>query len=325
MDEARCWRSQPDEWQPLFRRLHAEFPNQTAVHAWPQIGGQQVVGLTIGRQPDSTTSNPPFRLVVAVPHAHEPAPTAAAVDLACQLLRGAHLDGSPTALPVRDIAATALVTLLPDVNAQGRSRASVRCWDGTTYDNETFHKYAFGIAADGACFARYPEWRASEHHPRQVGMIFEQVEDDVYVEPNIDRRSTYARAVDDLFQTYRYTHLLEMHQHEWPEVALLPAGFDALPPGDQHRLEQWAERVLAAWRAVGARPNPRPVVNSRGQPRERLILDFWRDRCPGILRLNTEVRINRLEPGGGTEPTPLARQLRTALAVLEATLTLALE
>lgn len=325
MDEARCWLSQPEEWQPLFRRLHAQFPEWTRLQAWPQVGGHQVVGLTIGRRLEGDGGAPPLRLVVAVPHAHEPAPTAAAVDVASQLLRGVHLDGSPSALPVHDILATALVTLLPDVNAQARSRAPVRCWDGTTYDNETFWKHAFGIAADGARFGRYPEWRASEHRPRRVGLIYEQVDDDVYVEPNISLRSTYVRAVDELFEKYRYTHLLEMHQHEWPEVALLPAGFDALPPGDQDRLEQWAERVLAAWRAVGAQPNPRPVVNSRGQPREQLILDFWRGRCPAMVRLNTEVRNNRLEPGGGREATPLARQLRTAMAPLEATLTMALE
>ena len=322
MDEARCWRSQPEEWQPLFRGLHAEFPASTALDAWSQVGGQEVVALTLGLRPGGGAA--PFRLVVAVPHAHEPAPTAAIVDLASQLLRGAHLDGSPTALPASDILATALVTLLPDVNPQGRIRAPVRCWDGTTCDNEAFWRHAFGIAADGSRFGRYPEWRFSEHRPQRVGLIYEQVDDDLYVEPNVSRRATYVRAVDELFAANRYTHMLEMHQHEWPEVAILQAGLEAVPPGDRLRLEHWAERVGAAWRGVGAAPSPRPVTN-RGQPREEQVIDFWSGRCPGMLRLNTEVRNNRLEPGGGREITPLPRQLGTAAAALEATLALALE
>ena len=325
VDEARCWLSQPEEWQPLFRRWHREFPERTRLHVWPQMGGQEVVALTIGRADvlAGGAEPPPFRLLAAVPHGHEPAPTAAAVDVASQLLRGTHVDGSPSALPAETILASGLVTLLPDTNAQGRSRAPVRCWDGSTYDNPTFWKYAFGIAADGERFGRYPEWRLSEHRPLQVGVIYEQIEPDVYVEPNTSRRSTYARATDELFGQYRYTHLLEMHQHEWPEAPLLSADFEALPAGEQEHVLRWAGRLVAEWRAVGVEPSARPAIPYRGQPRQQFFLDFWRGRCPGMLRLNSEVRNNRLEPGGGVEETPLARQFRTALAPLEATLGLA--
>lgn len=317
--------SQPDEWQPLFRQWHERFPDHTRLDTWRQMDGRLVVGLTIGTSVSGgPTCAPPFRLLVAVPHAHEPAPTAAAVDLAAQLLDRAHLDGTPTALPVREILGAALVTLLPDVNPEGRSRSPVRCWDGTACDNETFWKHAFGIAADGERFGRYPEWLFSEHRPRQVGLVYEQITPDRYVEPNTSRRSTYARASDELFATHRYTHMLDMHQHEWPEAALLPAEFETLPGSDQDQISRWAERLLAAWRAIGAAPRPQPAIPYRGQPRQQFFLEFWRNRCPGMLRLTSEVRNNRLEPGGGVERTPMGRQFRTALAALEATVTLPL-
>lgn len=317
MDAARCWLGQPEQWQPLFHQWHREFPGQTRLHAWPQIGGQHVVGMTIG---PATGAVPGFRLLVAVPHAHEPAPTAASVDVASQLLCGVHLDGTPTDLPAREILGSALVTLLPDCNPQGRSRSPVRCWDGTTCDNEMFWKHAFGIAEGGERFGRYPGWRPSEHRPRQVGLVYEQVEPDLYVEPNTSRRSSYSRAIDELFADYRYTHMLDMHQHEGSEELLLPADVETLPAEDQQRLDAWAEPLLAAWRAVGVTPSPRPVIPYKGQPRQQLFVEFWRDRCPGMLRLSTEVRNNRFEPGGGREGTPLERQFRAALAPLEATL-----
>ncbi len=323
MDEARCWVSHPVEWQPLFRRWHEQFPERTRLHAWAQIGGQQVLALTIGAAVDAAGSLPGFRMVAAVPHAHEPAPTAAAVDVASQLLCGTHLDGSPTALPVDGILSTTLVTLLPDTNPQGRSRSPVRCWDGTQCDNVTFSRHAFGIAADGERFGRYPEWRLSEHHPRQVGLVYEQVDTDIYVEPNTGRKSTYARAIDELFAVYRYTHLLEMHQHEGSQVTLLPGDFEEQSPADQEHTLQWAQRLFAAWHGLGAQTESRPRVLYRGQPRQQLFLDFWRGRCPGMLRLNSEVRNNRLQPAG-VEPTPLAYQFRTALAALEATVTMGL-
>ena len=315
MDPERCWVSHPQEWQPLFRRFCAALPGRVRLSAWGQRGGQEVLALTIG-DPDRA----PFRLLAAVPHGHEPAPTAAAVDVAAQLLTGAHLDGTPADLPVGDILAGALVTLVPDANPQGRARSPVRCWDGTAEDNEALWRHAFGVAADGSRFGRYPEWRFSAHRPRRPGLVYEQIDDDLWVEPNTSRRSAYCRAVDELWAAYGYTHLLDMHQHEGSEAALLPAEFDALPEAVRGRLERWSARLVAAWRSAGGDPRPEPAVPYRGQPRQQFFLDFWSGRCPGMLRLTSEVRNNRREPGG-TAPTPLALQFRTALAALQATLT----
>ena len=83
------WHRERHRWQPLFQRWAMEYPERITLHHWPQYGGQMVLGLTTGR-PDA-----PFRLVTAVPHAHEPAQTAATVDFAAHLVTGRRLDGSP--------------------------------------------------------------------------------------------------------------------------------------------------------------------------------------------------------------------------------------
>ena len=322
MDAAHCWVSHPQEWQPLFRRWHDAHPGRTRLHVFPQFGGSEVVGLTVGGARRPVDALPPFRLLVTVPHAHEPAPTAAAVDVACQLVAGTHLDGSPSALPTAAILACSLITLLPDTNSQGRARSSPPCWDGTFCDNETFLRTAFGIAADGQRFGRYPQWRPSEHHPRQIGLVYECLEDDLYVEPNTSRLSTHSRVIDALFGEYRYTHMLDMHQHEFSEQAQLPADFEDLPVADREGLLHWAEVLVLAWRRAGAQPRPDAAMPYPGQPRQGLLAAFWRDRCPGMLRMLSEDRNNRLEPAG-IAPTPLPYQFATALAALEATLSLA--
>ena len=321
MDVAGYWRTQPAEWQPLFRTWHARYPERTRLHAWPQWGGERLLALSIaptGRL-RGRRRLPLVRLLVAVPHAHEPASTAAAVDVACQLLSGVHLDGTPSALESAHPRRAPLVTLLPDGNPQGRVRSPRRCWDGTTCDNEGLWREAFGVAADGGRFPRLPEWRLSEQRPCQIGLTFESLSEDLYVEPNTSRLSTYSRALDDLFARFRYTHMLEMHQHAWPDAVLLPDDFDASPPDVRAAAMGWAQALLAAWRAAGADPRPAPAVPCRGQPRQQLRQAFWRGRFPGMLRLASEVRQGRLEPGGG-EPTPQDRQMRLACVALEASL-----
>lgn len=310
-EPSRCWVSHPQEWQPWARRWAEEFEG-VHLREWPQWGGAKVVALSLGK-PEARV-----RLLVTVPHGHEPAGTAACVDMAHQLLTGRHLDGSPSALPWEEVRRRLFVTLAPDTNPQGRSRSPERVWDGTRYDNETFLKFAFGVARDGHRFGRYPEWRFSEHQPQRVGIIYEQIGEDEWVEPNTSRRSTHSRMLDDLLAADGYTHSLELHQHESDEAVLLPADFEEMGWEEQEVLLQWAEAILAAWRGRGLRPAEKPYIPYRGQPRQEFLRAFWQNRGQGLRRLVIEVRNNRHQRTG--EPTPLERQFLAAHTALEATL-----
>jgi len=320
MDEAAIWVSHPDEWQPRVREWQASLPS-LVVDIWPQYAAPdagppaRIYALTLGNE------DAPFRLLVTVPHAHEPAPTAACVDFIEEWVTGRHRDGMPSALDRQALAEQVLVTLIPDGNPQGRARSPRRVWDGSEFDNEAFLRVAFGVAADGTRFGRYPAWRHSEHRPQSIGIVYEQLGPDEYGEPNTNRRCTLARAVDELFARYGYTHHLEMHQHEGDEAALLPADYDDLAAERRATVDAWARRLIAAWREAGATPRPEPYVAYRGQPRQQFFRDFWAGRCPGMLRLVSEVRNNQHVRTG--EPTPLAYQLRMARVALRATLSLA--
>lgn len=317
MNARQCWVSHPAEWQPALDRWQREYPDPIKLHEWAQFapGGapaERVRGLTLG----DDGRERPIRLLVAVPHAHEPAPTAAIVDLAAQLITGQQWDGTPAEVKREEILRQCLLTLLPDTNSQGRARSPRRVWNGEV-DNDEFLKVAFGEAADGQRFGRYPEWRLSEHQPRRVGIVYEQLEPDLFVEPNTSRRSTHSRALEELFARYRYTHYLDMHQHEGDEAALLPADFEERPADQQGHLIAWADAVLGAWEAAGIRHKGR-YIPYRGQPRQQLFRQFWAGRCPGMLHLTTETRNNRHSSTG--EPTPLEHQFRSASLALAATL-----
>src|SRR5438876_2240004 len=95
MNVESCWVSHPQEWQPKLEQWAREFPGRLTLHGWPQFhaegaGSEWVRGLTLGDDGRERR----LRLLVAVPHAHEPAPTAAILNLASQLLTGRHWDGS---------------------------------------------------------------------------------------------------------------------------------------------------------------------------------------------------------------------------------------
>jgi len=317
---AECWVSHPAEWQDDLASWVAA-SGVPVFHEWIQYGGSRVCGVTLG----SGGAERPVRLLAAVPHAHEPAPTAALVNLASVLLRGCFVDGSPVSadgpLPISDglirtLRQRFLLTLLPDTNSQGRLGSPRRTWDGEL-TNDEFLKVAFGEAADGARFGRYPEWSWSVHRARKAGVVYEQLDEEAWVEPNTSRRSTHTRAVDELYARYRYTHHLDMHQHEGDEATLYSADFDDLPPAELAEVEAWGAAIRSAWEAAGIR-HKGGYVPYRGLPRQQFFREYWAGRCPGMLRLTTETRNNRHIPTD--EPTPLERQFRSAWTALTATL-----
>lgn len=316
MPPSSFWVGHPDDWQPLFAHWAKDYPARAKLHDWTQRGGRKVRGLTLGDDGKRRS----LRLLVGVPHAHEPAPTCAIVDFACGLLTGKRLDGLPA--PRRpEVLENILITLLPDTNSQGRARSPHRWFDGTI-DNEEFYKVAFGEAADGQRFGRYPEWRFDEHRPKRVGIVYEEVEDGVWVESNTSRKSTHTKAIDELYARYRYTHYLDMHQHEGYEACLLPAEFDDLSRTDRETVQRWSNIIQTSWSLAGVKSKG-SYVPYRGQPRQQFFRDYWAGRCANMLRLTAETRNNRHTDTN--EPTSLDHQLLSSRTALEGTITYLME
>jgi hypothetical protein len=98
----------------------------------------------------------------------------------------------------------------------------------------------------------------------------------------------------------------------------LPATYDDLPAATRAQIDAWAGAIIEAWRAAGANPRPRASVPYRGQPRQQFFKEYWAGRCPGMLRLTSEVRNNRHGKSG--EPTPLAHQFKMSMTALVTTI-----
>ncbi len=308
-----CWTSRPDEWQPMFVKWAESYPETAELHRWEQFGGREALGLTLSAAPDPLER--PFRLLVAAPFAHAPAPTAAMVDAASQLLTRRHLDQSISLIPKDMVLSRSLITLLPDMNPQGRQRSPESCWDGSAYDNDAFRKWAWGIDENGSLFGRSPEWRASERSPQRIGIVYEQVKEDLYVEPAVSRRSTFSKALDELMARYRYTHMLEMRQWECCEaVQLFPR------PSDEEAALDWASRLVDAWERVGLHPRREPIPHV-DEARRRLLDSFWEDRGEGMTRVACYIQNNR--HADTDEPARMSAQFRGAHAALEASLRIA--
>ena len=308
-----CWTSRPGEWQPMFQKWAETYPKTAKLRRWKQYGGAEAFGLTLSAAEDPNRCA--FRLLAVSPCAHEPAPTAAMVDIASQLLTRRHLDQSQSLIPKDMVLRRSLITLLPDANPQGTARSPESCWDGSAYDNDALQEWAYGVDADGNRFGRVPEWRPSERKPRKIGIAYEQTDEDLYVEPNASRRSTYSKALDALIQEYRYTHLLEMRQCERPEaVAVSPLS------SDREAALDWARRLTDAWERVGLHPQKEPIERM-DEARRRELEAFWEGRGGGMAQIACFIPNNRIAETD--EPARMSRQFRAAHAALEATLRIA--
>ncbi|MFH1086335.1 MAG: M14 family zinc carboxypeptidase, partial [Chloroflexota bacterium] len=207
-----------------------------------------------------------------VPHAHEPAGTAACMNCIQQLLTGHHLDGAPSTLQREAILRQAALTFIPDGNPYGRARCPEPWWDGRRYNNREFINMVFGIgdlySDDPAkprreTFKRVGYFRADVAAPARIGLVYEQIGQWEYIEPNRgDPRGALARLVAQLAAqlapTTRFDLTLNLHQTEFegaPErencMVILPALQPDLPRPEQQRNEALAEAVLGAWRGVG--------------------------------------------------------------------------
>jgi hypothetical protein len=239
------------------------------------------------------------KCLITVPHGHEPAGTVACMNFLSQLLEGCHLDDTPSALDRTLILGQTLLTFIPDANPEGRSRSPEAAWDGSKYSNEAFLNYAFGIDMDGNRFKRVDRWHAHEEQCARVGIAYERIAEDTYVEPNRDWESSFFRLVHQLTARHTYDQLLDLHQTEFENSSnnceiLLPVIWNDLPEHIRHLSAQWAHEITGAWEQIpGASPRePRPL-GYVGEQRQ-----YFEQRWGSIYRslacLTVEVQNNNL-------------------------------
>src|SRR5829696_5907539 len=100
--ELNRWLAMPQQVEERVALWEREHPGHLEVDAITQHTGHRVLALTVGAPPTETQR--PARRPAAwfcVPHAHEPAGTAAIMDVLQQLLTGSDLAGEPARFDYR--------------------------------------------------------------------------------------------------------------------------------------------------------------------------------------------------------------------------------
>lgn len=230
-----------------------------------QYTGEHVFALTI-TDPDIPRADKQA-VFVCVPHAHEPAGTVVCLDIAQQLLSGRDLRGNTCQRDVGALLQQVLVTFIPDANPGGRCWSPVLWWDGSRYTNEEFWQWMRGIdPTTGGMWQRVARWSLREQSPLRRGIVYEQINDHEFVEPNRDPASSLVRLFHQLDGRYQFDRCLHLHQTEFVRsdhncMINLPVLFPELPAKIQEENVAWARALIARWHELGeatARPVPEP-------------------------------------------------------------------
>jgi hypothetical protein len=85
----KTWLTKPDSVNPIIASWHREFPGIVRIDEAKQFTGDAVYAITVTGEGD----NPKKNFLLAVPHAHEPAGTAAAMNFLNEIITGKSLSG----------------------------------------------------------------------------------------------------------------------------------------------------------------------------------------------------------------------------------------
>ena len=245
------------EWKALAReRLRVDYVTS--------FSGHYVYGLSISDFTAPLTGKRAHYF--AQPHAHEPGATAGMMDVIEQLLTGRDLYGQPTLLDLDRVLSQTILTFNPIGNPQGRAAAPVPYWDGSRYTNDQFWCWMRGEdpANPGHMWKRLDEWdRRVEQAPDPIGIVYEQIDEHRYVEPNRSQRSSYFQLFHLLDAQYHYDCWLDLHQTEFvnsPHTCEILLPIEGLATGEIAEANRaWGQRIVDAWTRAGFRALPTPV------------------------------------------------------------------
>ena len=191
---AAFWLVRPDQTDPKILQWAEKYPKLVSLIEQNTYGGHTAYVVTVtDPQIDAKAKK---KLLFSQPHAHEPAATAGMMDFLSQVLDGVHLDGQKSALAYENLLQKVVLTLIPDGNPDGRARVPEDWWDGSKYANDDFGKIMFGRRKDGSACPRLGRWSIRDIQPEFIGIAYEQINNDEYVEPNRDPRVNLLQTPD---------------------------------------------------------------------------------------------------------------------------------
>jgi hypothetical protein len=318
MDAAQ-WLAMPQQVEAQVARWERAFPSLLRVEYLTQYTGQRCFALTIGDAGDAPGERPAAWF--CVPHAHEPAGTAAIMDIVEQLLTGRDLAGQPAGFDYLAARQRLSLTFNPDANPGGRAWAPCLWWDGSKYTNDEFWTWMRGIDPETqGMWKRVARWSLREEQPLRRGIVYEQLNEHEFVEPNRDPGSSLVRLFRRLDAHYRFARSLHLHQTEFERsdrtcMINLPVLQAELPEQLQAANVAWGRAIIEAWRGMGAMPVPEP----RGFPYQAdtktmaWFRDCWGDAQHRAPELIVEVQNN-------SPRTPPEQQMALQQAAMRVTI-----
>lgn len=312
-----AWISRPDEVNAKVAEWAAEYPDSFVAESKQQFAGYPVWALTVtDRSVDDADKR---KCMFFKPHAHEPAPIAAQMNVINQLLTGETLDGQPSRLDSERVLRECLLVFMPDANPEGTARAPVEAWDGSEYTNEQFWAWMRGPDPEtGLMWKRVDIYDDREEQvlPARRGIVYEQIDEHRFVEPNRHHDSTLFRWIFELLNRYDgWQMLLDLHQTEFVNsehnaMIILPCLFDELPEPIQRYSREWAEEIVAAWSQVeGA--NPITEIKPLGYTGEQrqYFVERWGSIYHRYHKLTSEIQNN------SSRTPPALQQLLNEVAI----------
>jgi len=196
-----------------------------------------------------------------------------------------------------------ILSFNPIGNPQGREKAPVDCWDGTFCDNERFWCWMRGEDPEnpGRMWHRLNVWDIRNYHaPDPVGIVYEQIGEFFYAEPNRTYESSYFKLFHLLDAKYHYDTWFDLHQcehfRENFNCEVLLAGKDYANPAKEPANRAWALAVINAWRQYpGLNPDPEPIPLSYSGEQAEYFRRNWGPLQERMNIINTEVKNNSQE------------------------------
>jgi len=295
-----AWISRPDDVNAKVEEWAEAHPDIFRAESKQQFAGYPVWALTVSDQ--SVDDAGKRKAIVFKPHAHEPAPIAGQMNVISQLLTGEAIDGTPTDLDRERILRECMLVFLPDANPEGTARAPVEAWDGSEYTNDEFWAWMRGPDPEtGLMWKRVDIYddREEEVLPTRRGIVYEQIDEHHFVEPNRHHSSTLFQWLFELTDRHDdWEQMLSLHQTEFVNsehnaMIILPCLWDDLPEEIRAYSREWAEEIVAAWAEVdGGNPIPEiKPLNYSGEQRQYFV-ERWGDLYPHYHIITSEIQNN---------------------------------
>ena len=306
------WLVRPQQVAAQIEKWAQAHPELVSLDPQKTYGGHTAYAVTVTDR--KTSDEKKAKILFAQPHAHEPAATAGMMEFLAQLIEGRGLDGVKTAIDHKTILRRSVLTFIPDGNPDGRGRAPVEWWDGSKYSNKEFLEFAFGRTTAGERAKRVGRWSNKDQQPALLGIVYEQINDHEFVEPNRDLDSSYFKLVRRARAEREYDLHVELHQTEFENspyqaMVILPFMQKELAPAIQKANEGAAAAVLKAWRDAGAKAMPEARPLGYGEDQIQYFRKCWKE----INEKTPEITIEIQNNSPRTPPDVQRRLMETAI------------